>query len=204
MRKSLTPIALLTAALLALTACGDDSSGSSADTSSDSSDSPSAAAEFNDADVTFAQGMLPHHAQAVEMSRLAADRAESDRVKQLAADIEAAQAPEIEQLTTWLEAWGEEAPSGEMDHGDMGHGDSGSDMSGMMTEEDMTMLKDASGAEFDRTFLEMMVEHHRGAVEMAESEVAEGENPDAIAMAKDIIATQNDEIEQMEQLLEQS
>ena len=145
------------------------------------------------------------------MSELAQDRAKSAEVKKLAADIKAAQAPEIEQLSSWLEAWGEEKPSGGMDHGDsgdmgdgdMGDMDHGTGMAGMMSEEDMSMLRDADGAEFDRMFLTMMIEHHKGAVSQAETEVAEGKNPDAIAMAKNIIATQNDEIDQMEQLLKQ-
>lgn len=196
--KTLAPTGILLTALF-LSACGDDTS--SGDSPGDSS---RAAAEFNEADVTFAQSMIPHHEQAVEMAQLAEDRAEGTEVKELAADIEAAQAPEIEQLTTWLEEWDAEAPSKQMDHGDMGHGDPDSDMGGMMTGEDMAMLEESSGAEFDEMFLEMMVEHHEGAVSMAETEVTEGANPDALAMAEDIIATQNDEIDQMKQLLEQS
>ena len=199
MKKILSIIGLPIAGLL-LAACGDNGA-DSGDATGGGSDSPSAAAEFNDADVTFAQGMIPHHEQAIEMAQLAAERAEREEVKQLAADIEAAQGPEIERLTTWLEAWGEDDPSGEMDHGDMNGGDSSSDMGGMMTSEDMAMLEEASGVKFDEMFLEMMIEHHRGAVTMAETEVAEGENADAIAMAEDIIATQNAEIEQMQQLL---
>ncbi len=171
------------------------SGSSSASASAGASD---AAAQFNDADVTFAQGMLPHHQQAVEMSQLAADRAADSRVEDLAARIEAAQAPEIETLSGWLEAWGAEATdSSGTDHGSMGHGD----MGGMMTAEDMAALAEASGASFDRLFLEQMTAHHRGAVQMAETEIAEGQNPDAIAMAETIRDTQNDEIAEMEQLL---
>jgi uncharacterized protein (DUF305 family) len=204
LKMTLAPVGLLLGGLL-LTACGDDGGDNDTTAGSNSSDdSSSAVAQFNDVDVSFAQGMVPHHQQAVEMSELAAERAESVEVKELAKKIEAAQAPEIEQLTTWLEAWGEDAPSGDMGHGDMGHGDTDSEMSGMMTGEDMAMLEDANGAGFDEMFLQMMVEHHEGAVSMAKTEVAEGENPDAIAMAKAIIATQNDEIDQMQQLLERS
>ena len=197
MKMIVALIGLLFAALV-LTACGDDTdTASSGDT-----DASASSEDFNDADVAFAQGMIPHHEQAVEMAQLAADRAESDEVKELAADIEAAQAPEIEKLTTWLDAWGADPADRSMegmDHGDMGDDSNG--MSGMMSEEDMTMLEDASGAEFDQMFLEMMIEHHKGAVDMAETEVAEGQNPDAIAMANEIISTQEAEIEQMEQLL---
>ena len=183
---------------LLLTACGNDSTSNddagSGDTSSE--------AAFNDADVTFAQGMIPHHQQAVEMAQMAEDRAESPELKQLASEIEAAQAPEIEQLTSWLEDWDAEVPSDSMGHGDMGHGDSSSDMSGMMTGEDMGMLENANGMDFDRMFLTMMIEHHEGAVEMAQTEVADGENPDAIAMAEQIISTQEAEIEQMKGMLD--
>ena len=199
--------ALLIAAALALTGCGDDADGTGATGSAAASDSSSSgtSAAFNDADVSFAQGMIPHHRQAVEMAQLAADRAENAEVKKLAAEIEAAQAPEIEQLTIWLEEWGEEAPSegemGGMDHGSMGDGDSSTGMSGMMTEEDMAMLEGASGAEFDQMFLEMMVKHHTSAIEMAEIEVAEGQHPDAKAMAEQIISTQQAEIERMQELL---
>ncbi len=196
MKKLVGLVALLLTALL-LTACGDDSS----DTNSGDPGSASSEATFNDADVTFAQGMIPHHQQAVEMAQLAEDRAESPELKQLASEIEAAQAPEIEQLTGWLEDWGAEAPSDPMDHGDMGHGDSTSDMSGMMTAEDMNMLENANGADFDQMFLTMMIEHHEGAVEMAKTEVGDGENPDAIAMAEQIISTQEAEIEQMQEML---
>ena len=197
MKKLVGLVALLLTALL-LTACGNDSTSNddagSGDTSSE--------AAFNDADVTFAQGMIPHHQQAVEMAQMAEDRAESPELKQLASEIEAAQAPEIEQLTSWLEDWGAEVPSDSMGHGDMGHGHSSSDMSGMMTAEDMSMLEDANGMEFDRTFLTMMIEHHDGAVGMAQTEVADGENPDAIAMAEQIITTQKAEIEQMQNMLD--
>ena len=195
----------LLAGTLALAGCSGDSghegmSGMSESPSADASASASddTTAQVDDADVAFAQGMLPHHQQAVEMARLAADRAADPRVQDLAARIEAAQAPEIEILSGWLDAWGAEATgSSGTDHGSTGHGDTG----GMMTTEDMAALAGASGTEFDRMFLEMMTAHHSGAVQMAQTEIAEGKNPDAIAMAEDVRATQNAEIAEMEQLL---
>lgn len=194
MRKTLAAIALLATAGLTLTACGEDAD--DATTGSTSSNSA-----FNDADVTFAQQMIPHHEQAVEMAELAQDRADSSEVLELAENIEAAQGPEIDTLQGWLEEWGEEeAPSGGMDHGDMGHG-SDSEMPGMMDEAEMNDLMGASGADWDRMFLEMMIEHHEGAVEMAQVEADEGENPDAVALAKKIISDQEAEIAQMQQLL---
>lgn len=199
--KTRSLIALLFAGSLVLTACGNDAdepdagAGAGGDTSSETT------AQFNDADVTFAQGMIPHHEQAVEMAQMAEEQADSAEVKALAAKIEAAQAPEIEKLREWLDEWGAEAPSGSMDHGDMGHGDQDGSMSGMMTEDDMNKLSDASGAEWDEMFLTMMIEHHEGAVEMAQTQVEDGKNPDAIAMAQEIISTQQAEIDEMKQLL---
>ena len=195
----------LLAGALALAGCSGNASheemsgmtdSSSASASASASDDPTA--QFNDADVAFAQGMLPHHQQAVEMAQLAPDRAADPRVADLAARIEAAQAPEIETLSGWLEAWGTEAgSSGGRGHGGMDHGDTG----GMMSDEDMAALAYVSGAEFDRVFLTMMVEHHRGATAMAGAEVADGQSPDALAMAEDIRDMQNAEIAEMEQLL---
>ncbi len=195
----------LLAGSLALSGCSGNASHEgmsgmtdSSSVSASASTSDDAPAQLNDADVTFAQGMLPHHQQAVEMAQLATDRAADPRVQDLATRIEAAQAPEIETLSGWLEAWGAEASSsGGTAHGGMDHGDTG----GMMSDEDMAALADTSGTEFDRAFLEMMLEHHRGATAMAEAAVADGQNPDALAMAEDIRDTQNAEIAEMEQLL---
>lgn len=195
MRKTLAAIALLATAGLMLTACGEDPD----DDATGSSNSAS-----NDADVTFAQQMIPHHEQAIEMAQLAQGRASSSEVLELAENIEAAQGPEIDTLQGWLEAWGGEVTSGEtdgMDHGVMGHG-SGGAMAGMMDEDEMDDLMAASGANWDRMFLEMMIEHHEGAVEMAQVEVDQGENPDAVALARKIISDQQDEITRMRQLLE--
>ena len=208
MNTFLARAAVIATALLTLTACGNDAGTASGDhdmstmSSSPSSDDSSAdsASDFNDADVAFAQGMIPHHEQAVEMAMMASDRASNPQVKQLASKIQAAQEPEIERLTTWLRAWGEEVPSGAMG-GDMSGMDQGSGgMTGMMSAGDMAKLEKASGAAFDRMFLQMMVEHHTGAVKMAQTEVANGENADAKAMAEEIITTQRAEIDEMKQL----
>lgn len=152
-------------------------------------------AAHNQADVTFAQGMVPHHQQAIEMSRMAVDRAQSPEVKKLAEQIQAAQGPEIEKLTGWLRSWGAGAPAGMpgMDHG--GHG------GGMMSAEEMGRLGQSSGAEFDRAYLSMMIEHHEGAIEMARTELDAGQYPDAEQMAQQIIDAQQAEIDTMKQLL---
>jgi uncharacterized protein (DUF305 family) len=192
--------AVLLTGTLVLAGCGEESTGAGGHGSTNHSSTPAGAstgeATSNDADVTFAAGMIPHHEQAVEMAELARSRAADPRVLDLADRIEAAQGPEIDTLTGWLEQWGAEEEMGGADHGEMGHG-----ADGMMSEQEMQALTDASGPEFDRLFLELMIEHHRGAVEMAVTEAADGRNADAIAMAETIRDTQNAENAEMQQLL---
>ncbi|MDH6515622.1 uncharacterized protein (DUF305 family) [Streptomyces sp. SAI-135] len=191
--------AVAVSAALTLTACGGDSDDSaSAKTSASANASAQSSADaHNDQDVSFAQGMIPHHQQAVEMAGMVDGRASSAEVKDLAARIEKAQGPEIETMTGWLKTWGEQVPETMpgMDHS------AHSGMAGMMTGADMEKLKKASGKDFDTMFLTMMVEHHEGAVEMATTEKAKGESPAATAMAGDIITAQNAEISEMKKLL---
>ncbi|WP_405445955.1 DUF305 domain-containing protein [Streptomyces achromogenes] len=199
-------VALATAAVtsaLVLAACGgnsdDNGEGGTGHTGHGAfaaSATPSAPAGAHNAqDVAFAQGMIPHHQQALQMAELAADRASSARVKDLAARIEKAQDPEIRTLTGWLKAWGEQPPMAGMDHS--GH----TGMSGMMSEADMAALKKATGRDFDNRFLSLMTEHHQGAVEMAATEKRKGRSGDAKAMADEIITAQDAEIKEMKQLL---
>ncbi|WP_330236952.1 DUF305 domain-containing protein [Streptomyces sp. NBC_00566] len=162
---------------------------------------PAASAEtdaHNAQDVTFAQGMIPHHQQALEMARLAPGHAASAEVKALAARIEKAQDPEIRAMTGWLRSWGEEPPMAGMDHSRHG-GMAG--MSGMMSADDMTALEKSTGADFDQRFLTLMIAHHQGAVEMAKTEKAKGRDGRATRMADDVIAAQSAEIKQMKGLL---
>jgi uncharacterized protein (DUF305 family) len=206
MKKWIAVGTLAAAATIGVAACGGDDEdptvGTSDETSSTSMTDDDAAGDdmasddFNDADVTFAQMMVVHHEQAIEMAQLADGRAESQDVLDLAARIEAAQQPEIEQMQSWLEAWGADDSRSGMDMED-----GGMEMSGEMSEEDMTALEAASGAEFERMFLEMMVEHHRGAITMSESEVAEGTNQAAIQLAQKIIDDQEAEIAEIEAML---
>ncbi|MBB5641087.1 DUF305 domain-containing protein [Cryobacterium roopkundense] len=153
-------------------------------------------AVFNDADVTFAQMMIPHHEQAVEMSDdlLAKDGIDQD-VVDLATEIKAAQEPEIAQLNAWLTEWDAEdnSMSGMHDMGD------GSD--GMMSDDDMMALQDAAGTDAGQLFLEQMTVHHEGAIAMAQIEIDNGENTDAQAMAETIVTTQTAEIAVMAELL---
>lgn len=153
----------------------------------------SASAEFNDADVTFAQEMIPHHRQATEMAAMAESRTVDPAVLDLADRIEAAQDPEIETMTDWLVAWDREVPEGDM------AGMTG--MAGMMDDDQMAELEGASGAEFDRLFLTMMTEHHDGAVEMAKVEQTDGKYEEAVTLAEDIEQQQTAEITQMQDLL---
>jgi uncharacterized protein (DUF305 family) len=188
----------LIAGTLVLAGCADDPAGHNGHTAGSSGTSAGAEASFNDADAAFARDMLPHHEGAISMAQLAPGRAADPRVLDLAGRIEAAQAPEIDTLTGWLEEWGAD-DTGDADHGGMDHG--AGDMGGLMSEEDMTALTNASGAEFDRLFLTQMIEHHRGATAMAEREAAAGQNADALAMAETIRDTQNAEIAEMQALL---
>jgi uncharacterized protein (DUF305 family) len=187
-------------ALALLTACGggngDSMAGhegmtsSSAPAATTASASPSAA--FNDGDAMFAQMMIPHHEQAVEMADLAATRASDPEVKELATKIKAAQAPEIQTMKDWLTDWGIHPDSGGMGHS----------MPGVMSEEDMKKLEAAKGKAFDKLFVQQMIAHHNGAIEMAKTEQANGSNADAKELAKTIETTQQAEVEQLQKILD--
>ena len=180
----------VTAVILALAAaaCGDDGDGSTG----------SAAGVHNQADIAFVQGMIPHHEQAVTMSEYASSRASNTKVKDLAGRIESAQEPEIRQMKGLLEDWGVEAASG--GHGG-GHGGGAAGHPGMLSDDELGRLKGASGQQFDRLFLQGMIAHHRGAITSSEKEQAEGQSPEAKALAGEIIKAQRAEVAEMEQLL---
>ncbi|MEP6814452.1 MAG: DUF305 domain-containing protein [Marmoricola sp.] len=196
MKKNLRTLVALPVAALTLAAC-DASSTTATDTNS--AGTANASGSFDKTDVSFAQDMIPHHQQAVQMARLAMDRASSTRVKTLAPQIEAAQGPEIKTMTGWLKAWGQKTPSSDT-RGMQGMG--GSRMPGMMNSHDMQRLGKASGTSFDRMFLTMMVSHHDGAIKMARTEQADGKNAEAVALAKRIEADQTSQIATMKQLLQ--
>jgi len=201
MSKTLKLAAVVAAATFTLAACGTtNDTGSSTTSSSSQIDS-----KHNDADVSFAQDMIPHHAQAVVMAKMARTRASDPDVTALAADIEAAQGPEIEQMSGWLRTWGVKVPDADTETDGSGMGGMGGmdadDMPGMMTGGQMSRLGKASGADFDRMWLQLMIQHHQGAVEMAEAEQREGQNPDAVALAKKIEAAQTAEISRMQERL---
>ncbi|KQW47307.1 hypothetical protein ASC77_12585 [Nocardioides sp. Root1257] len=207
-RRVAAAVALTTALGVTLAACGDDSDGGSPSSTQTASNGD----VFNDADVSFASDMIQHHAQALSMVDLTQGRTLDPEVQQLADDIQAAQGPEIETMADWLTAWGEDVPATMRDHSNAGHdmggdmseqmeGMESSDMPGMMSADEMNELQDASDAEFQDMWLEMMVRHHKGAVEMAQTEQEDGTFADAVELAKAIETAQNKEIAQMEGLL---
>ncbi|MFD6856130.1 DUF305 domain-containing protein [Rhodococcus sp. NPDC060090] len=189
-------------AVIFAAACGESDTGTSSATSSVTSSAITSAeetADHNEADVMFAQMMLPHHAQAIEMSDMVLGKEGiPEPVITLAEQIKAAQGPEIEQLESWLAQWGQpmEAPD---DMPGMDHGTEA--MEGMMSEEDMQALSDAEGTEAARLFLAQMIAHHEGAVDMAQTEIEDGQFSDAVEMARTIVAAQQQEIETMRRLL---
>jgi uncharacterized protein (DUF305 family) len=152
-------------------------------------------AGFNADDVAFATNMIPHHQQAVEMSALVPDRSTNPELIELAKKISAAQQPEIEIMKVFLVQWKENPDTGSA------HGGHGGTMAGMVDEATMTRLESLNGAEFDTLWLESMISHHQGAIEMAKAEIANGENVDAKGLAQTIIDTQQAEIGQMKQML---
>jgi uncharacterized protein (DUF305 family) len=157
---------------------------------------PAAAEAHNDADVMFAQQMIPHHTQAIEMSdTLLAKQGIDPRVTELANQIKAAQGPEIQQMQGWLTQWGTPSMPPMSGHGDM------PGMSGIMSEQDMTALKDAQGVDAGKLFLTQMITHHKGAITMAQSEIKDGQYPPAVEMARAIVTTQQQEIDTMNGIL---
>lgn len=180
-----TTIAL--GAALALTGCtiniggSNDSDNGMMNHSSDSS--------YSGADIMFAQMMIPHHQQAVDMGTLAETRASDPAVKKLAAQIKAEQAPEIEQMKSWLKAAN---ASLEMGH-DMG-------MGGMLSDTEMDALKNSTGAAFDNLYLEGMIQHHKGAIHMAQM-VIDSNNAEVAKLGTAIIESQTKQITYMESLL---
>ncbi|MET9632904.1 DUF305 domain-containing protein [Lentzea sp. NPDC006480] len=173
MKKSLIGAAV---GMLVLSACG-------------STEQP--AAPDRKADIAFAQQMVPHHEQALEMAKLVPTRSSNDKVRGLAQRIEKAQDPEITRMNGWLKEWGSAATQ---DH-------TGHDMAGMMSHEDMAGLENATGAAFDEQWLDLMIKHHEGAVEMAKTELDQGKDADAKKLAQAIIDGQQQEITEMKDLL---
>ena len=183
-------------ALALLTGCGGSSMADMTDMADSAVDAAKDAIGFNDDDVMFAQMMIPHHEQAIEMADIALDplSGASDAVKSLATRIKAAQDPEISKMKAFLTSWKERlTPDSSMDHSDM--------MSGMLSAEDITKLSSLRGAEFDREWMTGMIEHHEGAIEMAKEVLEDGKDAAVKALATAVATAQDSEILEMKELL---
>jgi uncharacterized protein (DUF305 family) len=154
---------------------------------------PSASIDTRAADIMFAQMMIPHHQQAIEMSDMALSQASSNDIKDLADQIKGAQEPEIAVMRGWLANWG--APETPVDdHSDHSMG------TGMMTADDMAALSALNGPDFDRVWLQMMVSHHQGAIKMAQDVLATTNDSEVKVLAQAIIDAQTKEIASFEVL----
>lgn len=200
MRKSLIVAGLATVALV--TGCSNNDMGGMQHNSTATSTPASGqqAADHNEHDVKFAQEMIAHHQQALDMAKMVPGKGTNAKVLDLAKRIEGAQDPEIRTMTEWLSKWGASPTASSMpgmDHGSMGSGN------GMMTAEEMARLGKATGAEFGRMWMEMMIKHHQGAIEMAKTHLEKGGNADSKKLAQEIITAQQAEITEMQGLLKQ-
>lgn len=185
----MSPILLRATAALALfvtlSACG--------------SPNPEQSTDHNAADVAFAQNMTPHHQQAVEMAAMVPSRSTNPDVRVMATHISSDQQAEIRTMTGLLAAWGEPA-EGHRNHGD--HGDHGAmTMPGMVDVATLDQIRSMRGPAFDTLWITAMIEHHQGAITMAQTEIADGRNPDAVKLAQLIINAQQREIAQMNDLV---
>lgn len=201
-RVGLVPVAVVA---LAIGGCGGEDSAEPQPVST-----AAGGEEYSSADVDFATHMIQHHAQAMQMVVTAQGRRDLDpALEGLMEQIRSTQVPEVEIMTDWLEAWGQEVPETAMDHANAGHDlsepstmeDMAGDLPGMMTAEELRALAEARGPAFEEMWLTMMIEHHEGAVEMASAQVEEGHNAEAVALAEDIVESQSDEITTMEEML---
>ena len=196
MKKPLIVSATVVAAMIALAGCSTGTDGGSMPgmdhgTSATSAQPSASSKDNNAADTMFAQMMIPHHVQAVEMSDIMLAKKDLDaKITALAEEIKTAQDPEITKMTTWLTEWSEPTTM------------AGShSMNGMMTSADLDKLNAAEGTEASKLFLIQMIAHHEGAVEMAQTEATNGQNADAVALAKTIVSSQETEIKAMKGLL---
>ncbi|MFY9808722.1 MAG: DUF305 domain-containing protein [Pseudonocardiaceae bacterium] len=200
MRRVFAVAGLGVAALLIATGCGSAATDSPPNTGT-RPPATSAASAHNAADVAFAQQMIPHHRQAISMAELASSRAASPKVRDLASQIKKDQSSEIATMTNWLQTW-HAAPAGnDPGEGSAMGGMNRAAMAGMMSNQQMSQLANTSGPAFDRLFLQRMIAHHEGAVQMATTERATGQNTDAQNLATAIQRSQTAQIATMRQLL---
>jgi uncharacterized protein (DUF305 family) len=194
MNKIVAPILLGSLVATALAGCvlvtGQTTQAQHSMMGGDSDTDTDGAKAFDMNDVMFAQMMIPHHEQAVELATLAETHTTNPKILDLAARIKAAQAPEISQMRGWLKT--------------AGMGMSGSDnmaMPGLVSDADMATIKAASGAKFDKLFLVHMIAHHEGAITMANDVLKTSTNDEVISLAKTIVTSQQAEIDEMKALL---
>jgi uncharacterized protein (DUF305 family) len=191
-RRSVAVAVIALAVSLSTAACGSTSTSTGADHSDPSTSTIPAGAPYNSADLEFVRGMLPHHEQAITMADAVIARSSYLLVVEFGTTIRATQSSEVEQFRRWLVSWNEPESDPSMT-GSM-------DMPGMSSESfdaDMARLAKTAHLEYARLWLELMAEHHRGALAMARTEVDAGKNPDVIALAQTILATQQQEIDAM-------
>jgi uncharacterized protein (DUF305 family) len=213
MKKSLILTGIVAAATVALVAGCSSSHNMSGVSSSSAAPATSAgqASVHNAQDVTFAQQMIPHHTQAVDMAKLVPTRSTNPKIMDLASRIDKAQSPEIQQMHGWLTTWGVASSMSSMpgmtSSMSMPGMSSSMSMPGMsggvtggMTDADMQQLAGAKGTQFDSMWLSMMIAHHQGAVDMAKTEIAQGSNAEAKSLAQKIIDGQQAEITEMQGL----
>ncbi len=156
---------------------------------------PTTTPSFTIVDSMFSQMMLPHHAQAVQMADLVPERTDTPEVLALAREIKDAQQPEVDRMTAWLTEWGLEVDD------DPAESTERADVEGMLTEAELQELRDASGAEFDRLWLEGMLAHHEGAVTMAEAVLSAGVHRPTLTLAEEILRARQTEITRMRAML---
>jgi uncharacterized protein (DUF305 family) len=178
-----------------LGACGGSDDASPAE--SDASATAPARVAMNDADIEFAQGMIPHHEQAIEMAEIALDpaRGASADVAALATRIRDGQDPEVDLMTGLLTSAGASLTM------DMSDGHDMASMPGMMSVDEMETLDTVSGPDFDQMWLTMMIAHHEGAITQAETVKNDGANVEVLALADQIISAQRAEITEMAALV---
>ncbi len=174
-------IAVAVAAMALLAACGQ---------TADKDAQAPAAPQPNQADVTFAQSMIPHHQQAIEMAELIKGRTTRPELVKLAGDITTTQGQEIDHMRGWLRSWGKPEAMAGMDHDQMA-------MPGMMDRGEMDELEGLKGARFDLAFIDMMTRHHQGAIEMANTELRDGSLSEVKQLAQQIITAQQREVRQL-------
>lgn len=183
-------VAMLLAAALVV-ACGGDAR--------PSADAPQSTeqADHNADDITFARNMVAHLGQGVQMAQMVLTNTSNQDITDLAKRITTTQIGEIQAFRAWLVQW-PDAQGNDSGHDAAGHGTT---MPGMVDARTMDRLQSLKDADFDRLWLTLMIDHHRGAIAMCRDELAHGKNPDVIYLARTIISEQEAEIDQMKQML---